>query len=95
MVRARPDEALGLADAAQRLNLSPATLKRRLAAEGLGFSGLISTERMRLAQDLISRSGSTLTEIAGACGYRSLSKFSKRFRAVTGMSPDEMRGPRQ
>lgn len=95
MVRARPDDAPSLADAARRLNLSPATLKRRLAAEGVTFSGLVSTERMALAQDLIARTATSLTEIAGACGYRSLSKFSRRFRAVTGMSPDEMRAPRQ
>ena len=50
---------------------------------------------MALAQDLIARTATSLTEITGACGYRSLSKFSRRFRAVTGMSPDEMRGPRQ
>jgi AraC-like DNA-binding protein len=95
MVRARPDDAPSLAEAARRLSCSPATLKRRLAAEGLNFSGLVSTERMALAQDLIARTATSLTEIAGACGYRSVSKFSKRFRAVTGMSPDEMRGPRQ
>jgi AraC-like DNA-binding protein len=95
MVRARPDDAPSLAEAARRLDCSPATLKRRLAAEGLNFSGLVSTERMALAQDLIARSATSLTEIAGACGYRSLSKFSRRFRAVTGMTPDEMRGPRQ
>jgi AraC-like DNA-binding protein len=95
MVRAQPDEPLSLAEAAERLGLSPATVKRRLAAEGQSFSALVSAERMALAQALIARTGASLTDIAGACGYRSRSKFSKRFRAVTGMSPDDLRGTRQ
>lgn len=49
------------------------------------------TRRMNLAKQLLSASGSTIREIAGACGYSSEFYFSKTFRKQFGVSPSTYR----
>ena len=51
--------------------------------------------RIAHAKTLLSAPALTLTEIAGRCGFHSLSFFSRTFRACTGMPPSRYRGQLQ
>jgi AraC-like DNA-binding protein len=47
--------------------------------------------RLRHAEVLLATTSISLTEIAGRCGFSSLSYFSRSFRATQGVSPREFR----
>jgi AraC-like DNA-binding protein len=47
--------------------------------------------RIAHAKTLLASPALTLTEIAGRCGFHSLSFFSRTFRACTGMAPSRYR----
>ena len=51
----------------------------------------VVTRRVEKAQLLLSTTTLSATEIAFACGFKSLSQFSKTFREYTGVSPARFR----
>lgn len=51
----------------------------------------VITRRVEKAQLLLSTTTLSATEIAFACGFKSLSQFSKTFREYTGVSPARFR----
>lgn len=77
---------------ASRLAMSPATLRRRLAAEGSGFRDLLEEVRLGHALALVQGSAQPLKWVAHACGYQSASRFAERFRERFGCLPSELRG---
>ena len=72
---------------ATRLNISPRTLKRRLAAQGLSFSRLVEGERQTKALQLLRSSRVSLDEVARALGYTSATNFGRAFLRWTGKTP--------
>jgi len=76
---------------AERLNMSPRTLRRRLADEGYSFQEAKSLARERRAKYLLANSSASLTEIAYELGYSELSAFSRAFRAWVGETPQAYR----
>lgn len=71
--------------------MSSATLRRKLAAEGLSFSRLRQDARMDQALSLVSCSPQPLGEIAAACGYQSPSRFAAAFQRQFGCAPSTLR----
>lgn len=82
------------ADIARHLAMSPATLRRRLAAEHTSFSTLLGEVRMERAPGLVNSGSQPLSEVAAACGYLSPSRFSAAFRQRFGVSPSQLRQQR-
>ncbi|MEI7037369.1 AraC family transcriptional regulator [Fulvimonas yonginensis] len=76
---------------ARRLAMSPATLRRRLAAEGRSFRAVLEEVRLAYALGLVQAGRQPLKQVALACGYRSASRFAARFRARFGARPSELR----
>ncbi|MEL6451560.1 MAG: GlxA family transcriptional regulator [Pseudomonadota bacterium] len=86
----RPDEIAAL------VQLSTRQLER-LFAKHLGMSPKRHYLQLRLekARGLLRQTGLSVTDICVACGFRSLSHFSKSYRGTFGLSPgQEKRGTR-
>lgn len=77
--------------AAQTLNMSEATLRRRLMETGSGFRAELDQVRMDLALALLQGSRLPIARIAEQCGYASSSKFSARFQRQHGVRPAALR----
>lgn len=77
---------------AGELAMSEATLRRRLAAEGLTLRELIADVRMASALVLLQATTRPVSDIALAVGYDSPSRFAVRFRDRFGFAPTAVRG---
>ena len=86
-----PEHAWTAALAGRELAVSEATLRRRLADEGVNFSTLLTDIRMHHAMMLLQTTHLSVSQIADACGYRSLSRFSMRFKHRFGFSVQAIR----
>jgi AraC-like DNA-binding protein len=84
-----------LENVAQRMGLSPRTLARRLAREGVSFLDVLQDLRLRLAQQYFGESDISITQVAWLLGYRGPSAFTHAFKRWTGRSPRQMRAHRR
>ena len=76
---------------AERLRVSPRTLRRKLAEEGFTFQEAKNLARERRAKFLLANSKASLTDIAFELGYSELSAFSRAFRGWVGETPQSYR----
>lgn len=73
-------------------NLSSATLRRRLAGEGMNFSRLKEDCRLNAAIELLGRDARIkVGDLALSLGFSDPRAFRRAFRSWTGLSPDEYR----
>ncbi len=82
-------------DVAEKARCSPATLRRRLAAEKLSFRDLLQDVRMSYALALLQNTDSSIGNVASSVGYDSASRFASRFRSRFGYLPSDIRGQRR
>jgi AraC-like DNA-binding protein len=75
------------AQVAAHIHLSPRTLKRRLAAQGLSFSALVDRERREKALDLLRSSRLSVEDVAERLDYTAASSFVRAFHRWTGQTP--------
>ena len=61
---------------------------------GMTFTQYKNTVRIRKAKQLIDQGSSNLTEIASRVGFDSSSRFSKVFKQIEGISPQQYRSDR-
>lgn len=73
------------------VDLSPATLKRQLAAAGTTYGKLLDRIRFDTACDMLSVPQLTITEIAHELGYSGANNFVRSFRRMTGTTPGQYR----
>lgn len=90
---ARPQAMPGVDEVAAGLHLSTRTLRRRLAQEGTSYRSLAEEVRRGLAEELLTRGGLTVTEIARRLGYTATPAFTHAFTRWTGHSPRAHRRP--
>jgi AraC-like DNA-binding protein len=76
-----------MSEVARRLGLTPKTMSRRLAAEGLTFSGLLRNLRIGLAKRHLADRTLSISQIAWLLGYRGVSAFTNAYRHWTGYAP--------
>jgi AraC-like DNA-binding protein len=86
-----PHGGTAVRDIARQLGMSQRTLARRLAAEGLTFTGVLETLRGQLAGKYLSDPELPISEIAWLLGYREVSAFTHAFKRWTGKTPREAR----
>ncbi len=86
-----PGHPWSVPEAARRLRLSEATLRRRLTADGVRFRGLVEEARLAHALGLLQATKHPIGEISAACGYESPSRFAARFRRRFGLPPSRFR----
>ena len=80
---------------ARRLGASPRTLRRKLAAEGLTYAGILEELRFALARHYLSERDLPISRIAWLLGYTEVSTFSHAFRRWTGRTPRADRSRRR
>jgi AraC-like DNA-binding protein len=78
-----------IAEISQRLGVSPRTLERRLAAEGMTFSRVLDELRFDLANRYLRERDLPISEIAWLLGYRETSAFNHAFKRWTGKTPTQ------
>ena len=76
---------------AAELNMTPATLRRRLHEEGASYQGIKDQLRRDLAISYLSHSDRNVMDIALELGFSERSAFHRAFRKWTGASPGEFR----
>lgn len=92
MLRALPATAWPDADAlAQRLNVAPATLRRRLREEGQSCQSIKDELRRDLALAALRDTPRSVADIAASVGFAEPSAFHRAFRKWTGQRPAEYR----
>jgi AraC-like DNA-binding protein len=80
---------------AQKLRVSPRTLRRRLAAKGATFAGILEDLRFALAKHYLSEQDLSISRIAWMLGYTEVSAFSHAFRRWSGRTPRAARTQRR
>lgn len=78
---------------AEKLHMSPRTLARRLADEGLSFASVLEDMRRALATRYLKDPGLSISEIAWLLGYEEAGAFTHAFRRWTGQAPSSTRRP--
>jgi AraC-like DNA-binding protein len=79
------------AEIARRLGMSPRTLARRLASEGLTFSGILDEQKVALAKSYLADGDLPVSQIAWLLGYREVSAFTHAFKRWTGTTRRQAR----
>lgn len=80
-----------LADLADSLQMSPRSLQRRLAEQGISFQALLGQTRQQLAEAYLRDTSVELAEVALLLGYSEQSAFTRAFRQWTGQAPLQWR----
>jgi len=86
-----PGEVPDFEALAAELNMTTATLRRRLHEEGASYQGIKDQLRRDLAISYLSHSGRSVMDIALELGFSERSAFHRAFRKWTGASPGEFR----
>lgn len=76
---------------AARLDVPPATLRRRLRSEGQSFAAIKDELRSVMAQALLRDGERSVADIASELGFSEPSAFHRAFRKWTGHSPGAFR----
>lgn len=84
----RLEEGVGIAEAARRLHVSEATLRRRLADEGTTYKRVVDTVRKERALAYLATRLQP-TEVFYRVGFANAGAFGRAFRRWTGTSPME------
>jgi AraC-like DNA-binding protein len=88
-----PAQPWNAAQAAAALNLSEATLRRRLAREGTSMSRLLLEVRLCNAMMLLQASDDYVGQIALDSGFANHAHFSRLFKVRFGITPSQLRDP--
>jgi AraC-like DNA-binding protein len=86
-----PGEVPDFEGLAEQLNMTPATMRRRLHEEGESYQSIKDQLRRDLAISYLSHSNRTVMDIALELGFSERSAFHRAFRKWTGAAPGEFR----
>lgn len=76
---------------ANALNMSEATMRRRLRESGKSFSEIKRSCQMRLGKKLLVMPNQNITDIALQLGYQDVNAFRRAFRQTSGQTPEGFR----
>lgn len=86
-----PAEWLELNEIAQRLNMSDATIQRRLKSEGVSYQQLKNDIRRDTAIEFLTKTDKTLQDISDELSFHDPSAFHRAFKKWIGVSPGAYR----
>ncbi|WP_342737278.1 AraC family transcriptional regulator ligand-binding domain-containing protein [Bradyrhizobium sp. B117] len=86
-----PHREARVEEIARRLGMSHRTLVRRLALEGLTFSGILDEMKIDLAKSYLKNDELPISQTAWLLGYGEVSAFTHAFKRWTGMTPRQWR----
>ena len=85
-------EPVTLREIAGECGISAEHLSRRFhECTGLRFSEYLAETRVNATKQALKESTDPISEIAGRCGFSTLSRFNRCFRELTGTTPREFR----
>ncbi|MFF4740397.1 AraC family transcriptional regulator [Streptomyces sp. NPDC001262] len=90
----RPARLPEVAQIAERLAVSPATLRRRLQAEGTSYRRLVDQVRREAAIAGLAEGREPIAQLAVRLGFSEDTAFHRAFRRWTGTTPGAYRGYR-
>jgi AraC-like DNA-binding protein len=76
---------------ARELAMSPRTLRRRLATEGLTFERVRDDVLAAIARDRLRDRRQSIAEVAYVLGFSDVRAFNRAFRRWAGVTPGEYR----
>jgi len=85
------DDSCSSETVADYFGIDRRTLNRRLGREGETFSSILQQVRVEIVRQGIDNPNSSLTELADASGFQSLSSFSRWFLTTFGCTASEWR----
>lgn len=86
------NEKLMLAEVSEKIYVSQWHLSKLLNKEtGQNFSELLNGIRIRKAQDLLKNPSYRIADVADMVGFGEVNHFSKVFKKINGLSPNEFR----
>ena len=80
-----------LEEVAAEVHVSPRTLRRQLAAEGLSYSTLLEQERHERALLLLRSPDLSIDQVAARLGYANVANMARAFRRWSDTTPAEYR----
>ncbi|MBM4364380.1 MAG: AraC family transcriptional regulator [Deltaproteobacteria bacterium] len=83
--------SVSMAETARKLSMSVATLRRRLAEEGVTWSAVVDDLRRSLADRYLRDTDAAVSEVAFRLGFSDVTSFGRAFRRWAGVSPTEFR----
>jgi AraC-like DNA-binding protein len=86
-----PGEVPDFERLAEEMNMTPATMRRRLHEEGESYQSIKDQLRRDLAISYLSHSSRSVMDIALELGFSERSAFHRAFRKWTGAAPGEFR----
>lgn len=86
-----PFTPLNLEDCADKLNLSPSSIKRKLQEEDTNYRNLLDAVRQDLASHYLRQSELTVEQIATTVGFSNTAAFSRAFKRWTEQTPQQYR----
>lgn len=86
-----PSEWLELNEIAQRLNMSDATIQRRLKSEGISYQQLKNDIRRDTAIEFLTKTDKSLQDISDELNFHDPSAFHRAFKKWTVVSPGTYR----
>jgi len=89
--RALPQASLPLAEVARVMNMTEATLNRRLRDEGTTFQDIKDKLRCDESVRFLESTGLSVSEIADALGFSEPATFCRAFKKWTGVAPGQYR----
>ncbi len=87
LINRHPSEWHELSELPQYLNISEATIQRRLKNEGSSYQQLKNEIRRDTAIELLTRTDQSLQEISDELNFQDPSAFHRAFKKWTGVSP--------
>lgn len=91
-VRSHISEPITLGDIAQQADLSKAHFSRVFHRHtGMRFQDWLLCQRVEYANKLLSANDMTITQVAFAAGFGSISTFERAFKKHEGVTPSEFR----
>jgi AraC-like DNA-binding protein len=76
---------------ASRMDISPATLRRRFSAAGVRFRDLRNDAVLEASMALLEDGAFSVRDVAAQLGYSDARGFRRFIKAETGMTPDQVR----
>ncbi len=86
-----PSEWAELKDIAQQMNMSTATIQRRLKQEGVSYQQLKNDIRCDIAIERLSKTNDSIQSISDDLNFHDPSAFHRAFKKWTGVSPGAYR----
>ena len=91
LLKVPPAEWLELNELALEMNMSEATMQRRLKNEGVTYQQLKNEIRRDTAIELLTRTDQSLQDISDQLNFQEVSAFHRAFKKWTGVSPGAYR----